>query len=172
MLVLHLPDMARLMNSIIHQWAKDWGHSPNTVLDLLERLGMGYAPEAAAFDTSGWSETAISNKVRLDAAKAGVLSWRNNVGAMQDESGRVVRYGLCNDSKKLNEEIKSADLIGVAPRLITPDMVGSIIGQFWSREVKEASWVYTGTPHERAQAKWASIITSKGGDAKFTTGAL
>lgn len=61
------------------------------------------------------SESAIQNKVRLAAAYAGLECWRNNVGVSMviDEYGnkRPVRYGLANDSAKVNKEIKSSDLI-------------------------------------------------------------
>lgn len=157
------------MHSTIHQWASDWGIAAHVALDLMARLGAGFEPGQVS-GVDGWSEAAIQNKVRLDAAKAGVIAWRNNVGALQDSTGRFVRYGLCNDSAELNRKIKSSDLIGINPVLIKPDHVGSIIGQFWAREVKEHGWRYTGTEHEKAQAKYGQIVLSKGGCFKFTTG--
>lgn len=159
------------MHSALHQWAIDWQLSPNAVLDLLSRLGMGFEPNTFA-ELEGWSESAVQNKVRLDAGKVGILAWRNNVGALPDASGRWVRYGLCNDTKGLNDKIKSADLIGIKPTVITLSHVGQTIGQFWSREVKEYGWKFTGTEREIAQQKWAQIVISKGGDAAFTTGAI
>ncbi len=78
-----------------------------------------------------------------------------------------MRYGLCNDTEKLNKAIKSSDAIGIKPVLITAAMVGHIFGQFVAREYKEAGWSYTGKGREAAQAKWLGIITAKGGDARF-----
>lgn len=78
-----------------------------------------------------------------------------------------MRYGLANDTKKLNEKIKSSDLIGWRPVLVTPAHVGTLIAQFVSRECKKPSWAYTGTPHEVAQLRWIAAVTADGGDAKF-----
>jgi len=159
------------MHSIVHQWATDWGVPQHAAVDLMCRLGLGFEPTTFV-ELEGWSESAIQSKVRLDAAKAGILPWRNNVGALQDDTGRVVRYGLCNDTEQLNESVKSSDLIGINPVLIKPEHVGTIIGQFWAREVKEYGWKYTGTAHEVAQAKFGQIVLSKGGDFKFTCGSI
>lgn len=160
------------MHDILHQWARDWNHSPHSILDLLARFGAGFEPQQF-IELDGWSETAVSNKVRLDAAKAGQLYWRNNVGAWMDpETKSFVRYGLCNDSKELNKKIKSSDLIGIDDSPITLAMVGLPRGQFIAAECKEYGWKYTGTPHEIAQLKFGQIVISKGGSFKFTTGGI
>lgn len=159
------------MLSIVHQWAADWGYPAWAVSDLMARLGMGFEPQQFV-ELEGWSETAIQNRVRLDASNAGILAWRNNVGALPDNTGRIVRYGLCNDTKELNKRVKSSDLVGINPVLITPAHVGHIIGQFWAREVKEYGWKFTGDPHELAQQKFGQIVISKGGNFAFTTGAI
>jgi hypothetical protein len=158
------------MHDIMHQWARDWQFSPHSILDLLQRLGVGFEPRQFA-ECEGWSETAISNKVRLDAADAGQLLWRNNVGAWMDpDTKSFVRYGLCNDSKELNNKIKSSDLIGIDNSPITLAMVGLPRGQFVAKEVKEYGWKYTGTLREEAQLKFGQIVIARGGAFKFTTG--
>ncbi len=159
------------MLSIVHEWATAWAVPVWAVHDLMARLGMGYEPQRFA-ELEGWSEAAIQNKVRIDAGKAGILAWRNNVGALPDATGRIVRYGLCNDTKELNKRIKSSDLVGVNPVLITPAHVGHIIGQAWFRECKEYGWKFTGDPHELAQQRFGQIVISKGADFAFTTGAI
>lgn len=116
------------------------------------------------------TEGYVQSLIRLEAPRAGVYLFRNNVGALKDEDGRVVRYGLANDSKALNEKLKSHDLIGVRPVTITQAHLGCTIGQFVSRECKPADWTYTGTPREVAQNAWALLINAQGGDAKFATG--
>lgn len=116
------------------------------------------------------SESGISSDIRLEASELGYRLWRNNVGATYTPSGQFIRFGLANDSTQLNRVIKSADLIGIRPILITQEHVGLIIGQFISREVKHPGWVYKGTERERAQLAWAELVNSLGGNACFTTG--
>lgn len=87
-----------------------------------------------------------------------------------DERGVPVRYGLANESKSQNQEIKSADLIGIKPTLIGPHHVGQVIGQFVSIECKHQTWQYKGDKHEVAQLNWANFVNSKGGFACFATG--
>ena len=159
------------MHSLVHQWATDWGIPQHAAVDLLVRLGVGYEP-TKLMELDGWSEAAIQSRVRLEAAKNDMLLWRNNVGALQDDTGRVVRYGLCNDTAAVNKRVKSSDLIGMKKTWITQQMVGTYIGQFAAREVKEYGWVYTGDPHEEAQLKFGQIVTAWGGDFKFTTGEI
>lgn len=115
------------------------------------------------------SEAAVQTEVRLETCKKGVRLWRNNVGALQDASGRYVRYGLANESKKINDVIKSSDLIGITPTVITPDMVGQTVGIFTSYEVKHEGWKYSGSPREQAQAAWLTLVKNLGGIAAFVS---
>jgi len=148
----------------LSDWAARW-NIPAAALDDLRRT----LTDVPAAPGAG-SESAAQAAIRLEAPAKGCVLWRNNVGAYCDERGRWVRYGLANESKAVNKRVKSADLIGIRPVLILPDHVGSIIGQFISREVKAPGWTYAGTEREEAQARWAEIVTSYGGDAKFATG--
>lgn len=116
------------------------------------------------------SEAGILSDIRLEASEVGARLWRNNVGATYTPNGQFIRYGLANDSSATNKTIKSADLIGIRPVLITPEHVGQIIGQFISREVKTPNWRYSGNERELAQLRWAELILSLGGDACFTIG--
>ena len=119
------------------------------------------------------NEATVQAAVRLAASKAGWRLWRNNVGTLLDSRGVPVRFGLANDSKNVNAMIKSGDLIGIRPVLITPEMVGTVIGQFVSIECKRGGWRPSATDeHERAQARWAEIVLLHGGYAKFSTGDL
>lgn len=132
------------------------------------------------------SEAREQQEVRLEAAEIGGILWRNNVGARPTKEECVcprcefefiierppLRYGLCNESHKLNEKFKSHDLIGITPRIITPRDIGIKIGQFTSWEVKKSDWKYTGTKREQAQKRWADLVTSYGGLAGFRTGRM
>jgi hypothetical protein len=90
-----------------------------------------------------------------------------------DVKGRPVRFGLANDSKQVNQRVKSADLIGIRPVVITQDMVGAVIGQFVSIECKHEGWKPSmSDEHEAAQARWAELVLLAGGYATFSTGQL
>lgn len=121
-------------------------------------------------------ESAAQHRVRLAIAKTGAMAWRNNVGATPSRCPHckapqsVIRYGLANDSTRLNERIKSSDLILAIPRRITPADVGKTIAQFGAIETKRPGWKYTGTPREAAQFAWLALITGLGGYAAFSTG--
>jgi hypothetical protein len=118
------------------------------------------------------SETAVQAAVRLEAARRGMRLWRNNVGALLDSRGVPVRYGLANDSKQLNQMIKSADLVGWEVVRITPDMVGTYIARVLSVECKPEGWAFNpNDAHEVAQKAWADLINRDGGRALFATGA-
>ena len=101
------------------------------------------------------TESGVSSIIRLEASQLGYRLWRNNVGALQTPAGQFIRFGLANDSPQLNKAIKSADLIGIKPILITHAHVGLTIGQFISREIKHEGWKYTGADREKAQVAWA-----------------
>lgn len=146
-------------------WALRWGVSPDALREL-EQMVTPPAPDTA----TPLSESAVQNLVRLEAAAHGTILWRNNVGACIDERGNQIRYGLANDSKKVNASLKSSDLIGIKPVLIEPRHVGHRIGQFVAREVKHSNWRYTGNPRERAQRVFIDLVLAYGGDAAFTTG--
>lgn len=154
--------------TMLYAWAQQWGIPLDAVYDLQRRMGLDAQPVAGAAD--GDSETAASVRVKLAAARAGTHLWRNNVGAMQDETGRWMRFGLANDSKRMNEAFKSGDLIGCKPVVIQPHMVGWRMGQFVSREVKAPGWRFKATERELAQLRWIELVCSLGGDAQFTTG--
>jgi hypothetical protein len=119
------------------------------------------------------SEAEVQKNVRLEAIKKGARLWRNNVGALHTKRGDFVRYGLANESGKMNNQIKSADLIGIKPVIITMEMVGKTIGQFISREIKKSDWQFgkEKSKHndEMAQLAWIKLINSLGGDASFAT---
>jgi hypothetical protein len=150
------------MNSI-YAWAARWGVSPEAVAELAAMMGV----EDHIVGNPAATEAGIQSRVRLEASKKGARLWRNNVGACYDQDGNFIRYGLANDSKKMNDAIKSSDLIGIRPVTITPEMVGQVIGQFLAREVKRGGWKFSGTKRELAQLAFIKLILTMGGDAAF-----
>jgi len=149
-----------------HAWAIKWQIPPAAIRDLVDTLGLDPAPNSGPAGSEAWAQSAV----RLEASQKGMRLWRNNVGALRDEAGRVVRYGLANDSAQLNSRIKSSDLIGIKPLTVTADMVGHTVGVMLCREIKAPGWRYTGTDREQAQLAWINMINSMGGDAAFATG--
>lgn len=119
-------------------------------------------------------EQKSSQAVRLRAAEWGCKLFRNNSGVLPDKNNRPVRFGLANESKKLNQEFKSGDYIGVTPITITQEMVGKTIGVFTNIEVKAEGFKIKATypikSREYAQNNFISLITNAGGLGGFATG--
>lgn len=157
---------------ILTEWATRWGVPAAALADLRNRvLGLDGGPPGASEWRPGASEAAVQAAVRVEASRLGMRAWRNNVGAVTDpDSGSHIRYGLANDSASVNRVVKSADLIGIRPRVIQPGDVGHLIGQFVSFECKRSGWKFTGSEREVAQSNWAALVLSLGGDARFVTG--
>lgn len=154
--------------TLLTQWAIRHGVSHVALAELRQMMGVDTDP--AKCTAKAGSEAAVQTAIRLEASKLGLRLFRNNVGACKDETGRIIRYGLCNDSAQLNKRIKSSDLIGIRPVVITPAHVGQTLGQFVAREVKRSDWKYTGTEREVAQKAFIELILSLGGDAAFANG--
>lgn len=148
----------------LYLWGSKWGIPQMAIDDLREQMGLGdlYSP-----GRPGSNEAGAQQRVRLDAAARGCLLWRNNVGACEDNRGNHIRYGLANESKQMNKNIKSSDLIGITPVVVVPEMVGYKIGVFTAREVKAPGWKYSGTAREEAQRKFGELVAAHGGDFEF-----
>lgn len=153
------------MTPTLLEWQRKHGITAEALADLVTMVGLD-VPRS----TKNTPEARVQDEARLLASKMGWRLFRNNVGVLKDERGVPVRYGIANDSPAMNKRIKSSDLIGIRPMVITPDMVGSTIGQFVAREVKKAGWKYKGTEHEQAQLAFGTLIIGLGGDFKFYSG--
>lgn len=118
-------------------------------------------------------EDEVQSELRLRIAREGRTTlFRNNSGAMKDQTGRVVRYGLANDSARINEVLKSGDLIGWTKVVITPEMVGQTVAVFTSIECKREGWEPDPKDkREEAQRKWAKAVNDAGGIARFVSDA-
>jgi hypothetical protein len=150
----------------LQDWAAKWGVSATALRELADAT----IYSAPADEAKAGSESRQQSLVRLEAARKAVYLFRNNVGAGTLENGSYVRWGLANDSEKVNAVIKSGDLIGWRSRLIKPSDVGSVLAQFISREVKRENWKWSNTPENNAQLKWAALVNAHGGDAAIVTG--
>ena len=162
-------------------WAQKHPQAAAELAELFE-------PEASPGEAFGKSEAWAQQRDRLTIAHAGGAAWRNNVGATPTKCPQCqtkirysccgfapspMRFGLCNDSHKLNAKLKSSDIIGINPVLITQAHVGATIGQFMSIEEKRPGWVFNpNDKHEEAQAAWLTLVARLGGFATFSTGEL
>lgn len=144
-------------------WATKWQIPVAALHDLPSHF---HRAIASADNTS---EAGVQSHLRITAPKFTHSLWRNNKGAMQDKTGRLIRYGLGHDSKRLDEVWKSSDLIGITRILITPEYVGRILGVFTAVECKEPGWKGPRTPEENAQASFLATVNAMGGISMFST---
>ena len=95
-------------------------------------------------------ERRIQSEIQLAACAGGgpARLWRNNVGALKDQAGQLVRYGLCPGS---------SDLIGYRTVVITPEMVGQRVAIFAAVEVKDRA-----RPTEQ-QTAFINLVQGAGG---------
>lgn len=103
-------------------------------------------------------ENSLPAQIRIAADQLGVSLWRNNSGVATNRDGRPVRFGLGNDSVKLNRAMKSSDWIGIGPD-----------GRFIALELKRPGWIYCATEREIAQLNFHLHVRRKGGIAGFVT---
>lgn len=154
------------------EWAVKWNVSAAALQDLHSL----YVPPPGL---EGTSETATGSRLRVTAPKIGAMLLRNNSGACKEvredqdgmpvPTGRMIRYGLGNDSKKLNEKWKSPDYIGPTPILIKPRHVGMTIGAFTVVETKHPGWTKPENDRDRAQEAFMVSVCQLGGIAMFVT---
>ena len=135
----------------IYEWAARWG-IPHQAIHELQLAGIPVAESA----DDGERESEISNQVRIEASRAGVALFRNNSGVGINPEGRTVRFGLGNDSKRINTVRKSSDLIGI-----------DCAGRFIALEIKTKNWKYCGTAPQIAQKNFIDLVNRMNGRASF-----
>jgi len=114
------------------------------------------------------TEAAITSLSQVECASIGLLTMRNNVGACLDAQGRMIRYGLMNESAKTNKEFKSSDIIGITPVQIGPQHLGRVLGIFTALEMKASDWKYRpNDEHAKAQLRFISLVQAYGAIAGF-----
>lgn len=110
-------------------------------------------------------------EVRKRASDWKARLMRNNTGVLKDQSGRPVRFGLGNESPKINKIYKTGDYVGWFPVTITPEMVGKTIAVFANIEVKAVGFTvkldYNPKSREYAQNNFNQLVISHGGIAGF-----
>ncbi|AUR82469.1 hypothetical protein NVP1024O_69 [Vibrio phage 1.024.O._10N.261.45.F8] len=157
----HLPEE-------LSEWAERFNIGPDALFSL---YGILTAPlgssEMAPYEKM--PEKHVQDALRVVASsREHTYLWRNNVGATQTPDGRMIRYGLCNESKKLNQRFKSSDLIGGTPIVVTPEMVGKRVMVFTAVEVKKADWKPgSDTQRERGQLRFINAVRAAGGIGFF-----
>ena len=98
---------------------------------------------------SSLCEHEIQQRIRLACGRGAVRLWRNNTGALVDQQGRFVRFGLCKGS---------SDLIGLRSLEITPELVGQRLARFVALEVKTDQGVLS-----REQRAFLRLVQQLGG---------
>lgn len=152
---------------MLDEWGARWRIEPAAMLDLKIHMGLAADPLVPRVGDLQ-SEAGLTSHYRLAMARSGAWMLRNNSGALSHE-GRQVRFGLGNDSAKINKVIKSSDWIGIKPTVITHAMVGMTFGRFAADELKAPGWHFTGTEREMAQAAFGMRVIALGGEFRFVS---
>lgn len=111
------------------------------------------------------SESAVTSRVRLAAAQLNTPLWRNNRGAFRDDTGRLIKCGLGSEA-----DLSSSDYIGIRPVLVTPEMVGQVLGVFTAVEMKKEGFKFNkNDKHLLQQKHFIDIVNNYGGFAGFAS---
>lgn len=149
----------------LFRWAEEHGVSGEALLEL-------FTPpiaESKGFTGGENTETSIQKRIVLATNTTRSLLLRNNSGAFKNSTGRFVRFGLGNESAKVNARFKSSDLIGVTPVLIEPCHVGRTFGVFTAVETKAPGWNYRPTEREKAQKYFLEVFAARGAICCFAS---
>lgn len=149
-----------MIHQALFEWAGRHAIPPHALGELLTLWHSVAGPV-----DPGLTEAGVQSRLRLCAAAAGNSLWRNNNGACKDDTGRLIRYGIGNDSKKLNDLWKSSDLIGITP----VSWQGRTFGVFTAIEVKREGWRAPENDRDRAQMQFGLTVESMGGIFAFAT---
>lgn len=150
----------------IYEWAQKHGYTAQALRELEMILNPAF-PQGSV--SANLSETDTQSRARLAIAEIGGSLMRNNSGAARDQNGRMVRYGLANDSKRINEEFKSHDLIGITPVQVQQHHIGRVFGVFTAYECKHPKWTKPESKRDKAQENFAKFVRAKGGISGFLT---
>lgn len=140
-----------------HAWAIKWNVSFDALQDLMNMFATEERPADGMQDEI---EAEVQQQIRVYAGTIGGVMWRNNSGTFMNPNDRLVRFGLGNDSAKLNKKYKSPDLVGLTR------LTGGVLILC---EVKRPGWTGPKTEHEVAQAAFLTHAASFGAKAGFAT---
>ena len=76
----------------------------------------------------GSAATNLTNKLLMLGSKLGIVGWKNPRGLAFHKDGSPVKYGVGPNG--------ASDVIGYRKLIVTPEMVGRKIAQFFCVEVK------------------------------------
>lgn len=159
--------------SILSDWARRHAVGPQAMFELYEL--MGFTPEVPEV-CKGKDESYVQSFLRLQGPPLGYNLARNNRGALPNEKGVPIRFGLWNDTAALDKVCKSGDLIGYQSGWFrdyeTAEPVK--VAVFSMVECKRATWrgFNPDDPREAAQQRCISMVLTAGGIATFSTGEL
>lgn len=91
---------------------------------------------------------------------------RNNSGVLPNPTtGTPIRFGLGNDSTRINNLFKSSDLIGITP---TKCPCGHVYGVFTALEIKNPNWTFDfQNKNDRAQQNFINLVKKNSGLGSF-----
>lgn len=102
-------------------------------------------------------EGPTAKRIWLAVSRAGARLFRNNVGALEDKTGRWVRFGVGGKG--------GSDYIGFMPVKILPEHVGRTFAVFTALEVKGS-----GTKVQPEQVDFVQLVRKAGGIAGIAYG--
>jgi hypothetical protein len=147
------------------EWAQRWALPAQAI----KELQLITATTCEPLDER--SEAFVASECRLALGSYGIITMRNNVGALEDIRGRLVRYGLCNENAQMNKVIKSSDDVCIIPYIVKPQDIGRKLGVFLGVEHKRRNWVFTGKGRETPQVNFQRMVNSAGGVGLFANSA-
>ena len=143
-----------------------WAQRHGVTAQALAELALVFdGAEHGISDATPGSEQRLQSELRIEASRRGCALWRNNTGVAIDKTGRAIRYGLANDSARINAVFKSSDLIGITPI----HHAGLTFGVFTAFECKRIGFKGPSTDHEQAQNNYLMKVAALGGIARFVT---
>lgn len=118
-------------------------------------------------------EAKAKEQVLLRANQWGCRLYKNNSGVAYTANDRPVFFGLGNEGKKSDGDIRTPDDVGWTRVTITPEMVGKQVAVFTAIDSKKAGFtvksVYNPKTREYGQNKFFEIVKKAGGIAGFAS---